>query len=63
MSPELFKKYFYGKKIDIWGLGCILVEMITLYTPFKGNCVQTLKIIFYPYDFIRILKNINIVKI
>lgn len=34
--PEIWKKSLYTNKIDIWSLGCILYEMITLNLPF-GN--------------------------
>lgn len=37
MSPELFRKINYGKKVDIWSLGCILYEMIELKQPFMNN--------------------------
>lgn len=37
MSPELFRKINYGKKVDIWSLGCILYEMVDLNQPFMNN--------------------------
>lgn len=37
MSPELFKGGIYNYKTDIWSLGCILYELITLQKPFYGN--------------------------
>jgi serine/threonine protein kinase len=31
MSPEIFAEKPYGKKTDIWSLGCILCELLTLH--------------------------------
>ncbi len=33
-SPEIWKKESYDSKSDIWALGCVLYEMISLFTPF-----------------------------
>ncbi len=30
MSPEILNEKPYGKKSDIWSLGCILCELLTL---------------------------------
>lgn len=30
MSPEIYASKPYGYSADIWGLGCILVELLTL---------------------------------
>jgi serine/threonine protein kinase len=38
MAPELYqssiekKEYYYDEKIDTWGLGCLLFELITKTT-------------------------------
>ena len=43
MSPELFNKIKYDKKVDMWGLGCILYELITLNQPFfQSKSIHTL---------------------
>lgn len=36
-SPELISKSKYDKKVDVWGLGCILYEIITLKQPFQNS--------------------------
>ena len=35
MSPELFKNKPYSYKSDVWALGCVLYEMLTLQKAFK----------------------------
>lgn len=43
MSPELFNKIKYDKKVDMWSLGCILYELITLNQPFfQSKSIHTL---------------------
>ncbi|CCI39937.1 unnamed protein product [Albugo candida] len=37
MSPEICRGEPYGKKSDVWSLGCILYEMIMLRRPFEAK--------------------------
>jgi serine/threonine protein kinase len=45
MAPEMLNGEYYGKSIDIWGLGCILYEMIEGQPPFmySNNMVNLYK--------------------
>jgi serine/threonine protein kinase len=42
MSPETVKNKWYDNKVDIWALGCILYELITLDCAFYSNNMQGL---------------------
>lgn len=42
MAPELYKGEQYDTKCDIWSLGCILYELITLNKPFEGRNIMDL---------------------
>ena len=42
MSPEQNNANYYDKKTDIWSLGCILYELITLEKPFVSNSINML---------------------
>jgi serine/threonine protein kinase len=36
-SPEVVKNQGYTEKSDIWSLGCIVYELLTLLPPFEGD--------------------------
>ena len=36
MAPEMIREHKYNHKVDIWALGCIVYELCTLNTYFKG---------------------------
>lgn len=37
MSPEQIKESNYDAKTDIWSLGCVLYEIVSLRPPFQAN--------------------------
>lgn len=41
-SPEVWKDKPYDYRSDIWSLGCVLYEMVTLLPPFRATSMQGL---------------------
>ncbi|EGR30852.1 protein kinase domain protein [Ichthyophthirius multifiliis] len=41
-SPEIWKDQPYDEKSDIWSLGCVLYEIVTLNPPFKAQDMDDL---------------------
>ena len=39
VAPEICHKLSYGKKADVWALGCVLFEMCAKEPPFNGRSV------------------------
>ena len=60
MSPEqveINKKY--NSKCDVWALGCILYELVTLDKPFKAANIQSLNIKIIKSDYKAIVNTFN----
>jgi len=36
MAPEILKQERYGRKVDIWSLGCVIIEMASGKHPWQG---------------------------
>lgn len=41
-SPEIWKEKPYDFKNDIWAVGCILYEMMSLHPPFRAKTMEGL---------------------
>merc|ERR1719478_872174 len=52
MSPELCENRAYDEKSDMWALGCVLYELITLRKAFEGKSIGALvlRIVRCEYD-------------
>jgi serine/threonine protein kinase len=37
LAPEILLKLSYGKAVDWWTLGCIIIEMLTGNPPFEAH--------------------------
>ena len=37
VSPEMLKRYAYNEKVDIWGIGVLIFELVFGYAPFASN--------------------------
>jgi serine/threonine protein kinase len=59
MSPEMYDTNGYDEKVDMWSLGCILYNMLTLEHPFKATNIIQLVYIINNYDFKKISGNTN----
>jgi len=42
MSPEVFNNKPYGYKSDVWGLGCVLYEIVNGQRPFEAQSINGL---------------------
>lgn len=40
MAPEMILKGKYDYRVDIWGLGVLLYELVHGYAPFRGNTLE-----------------------
>jgi serine/threonine protein kinase len=50
LSPEVVLGQKYDYKSDMWMLGCILFELLTLRKPFEGNFYEAMrKIVNEPF--------------
>ena len=43
MGPEIYKRERYDTKVDIWALGCVLYEMLTLKPAFMAGSILELQ--------------------
>ncbi len=41
MSPEICEDKPYDEKSDVWAIGCLLYELLTLKHPFTGACFHS----------------------
>ncbi|EPY30522.1 protein kinase [Angomonas deanei] len=52
LAPELWNRQRYSKKADMWSLGVILYELLTLRRPFKGPSQREImhQVLYSTYD-------------
>ncbi|CCW63341.1 unnamed protein product [Phytomonas sp. EM1] len=52
LAPELWERKRYSKKADMWSLGVILYELLTLHRPFKGPSQREImqQVLYGRYD-------------
>ncbi|RNF26328.1 putative folate/biopterin transporter [Trypanosoma conorhini] len=52
LAPELWERKRYSKKADMWSLGVILYELLTLHRPFKGPSQREImqQVLYGKYD-------------
>lgn len=59
MSPEIFKNHPYNDKSDVWALGCLLYELLTLKHAFDAQRLVDLSFLggrlFNPQQWLYIL--------
>ena len=42
MAPEVINGEKYNTKVDIWGLGCIIYELLTMKITFEGKNLSSI---------------------
>ncbi|CAJ1037327.1 putative Protein tyrosine kinase/Protein kinase domain/Kinase-like/PH domain containing protein [Leishmania utingensis] len=52
LAPEVWERKRYSKKADMWSLGVILYELLTLHRPFKGPSQREIlqQVLYGKYD-------------
>jgi mitogen-activated protein kinase kinase kinase 2 len=59
MAPELLlKEKKYGRRVDVWSLGCVIIEMATAEHPWysKISCRKNVKTLAQLLDAIQTVK-------